>query len=63
MQPVVNLRCRMGSTVPPGDPGFGFALWSPGRADNALFEALGQLVRTPGEAWRQAVREAGLIQA
>lgn len=25
-------------TPPVGDPGFGFALWSPGRADNALLE-------------------------
>lgn len=24
--------------APAGDPGFGFALWSPGRADNALLE-------------------------
>ena len=51
MRPIVNLRHRIGLTAaslalagcasmspgaaPIGDPGFGFALWSPGRADNA----------------------------
>jgi Raf kinase inhibitor-like YbhB/YbcL family protein len=54
MNPIVNLRRRIGlvaaalalagcASTPPGaapvgDPGFGFALWSPGRADNARFE-------------------------
>ena len=30
--------CASMSTAPVGDPGFGFALWSPGRADNAQLE-------------------------
>ncbi|MDZ7653595.1 MAG: YbhB/YbcL family Raf kinase inhibitor-like protein [Burkholderiaceae bacterium] len=30
--------CASMSAAPVGDPGFGFALWSPGRADNAQLE-------------------------
>lgn len=54
MKPIVDLRGRIGLAAaalalagcasvspvaaPVGDPGFGFALWSPGRADNAPLE-------------------------
>lgn len=54
MNPIVNLRRGIGlavaalalagcttmspGTAPIGDPGFGFALWSPGRVDNAQLE-------------------------
>ena len=54
MHQIVNLRSSIGlaatalalagctsmspGAAPVGDPGFGFALWSPGRADNAQLE-------------------------
>lgn len=54
MRLIVQLRHRIGlaaaavalagcaatspGAAPAGDPGFGFALWSPGRADNAMLE-------------------------
>ena len=35
---LAGCAAMLSGAAPVGDPGFGFALWSPGRADNAQLE-------------------------